>query len=106
MKNLPIKKDYFVDYIHQNCPGFYNDIDDLSKALDDLSLADTLRSENDWVDTQASNYRCIISIHGIMKHRKGEIKGSFKELEGTRFEKISTEREAQIKKGEFHCFLI
>ncbi|KAI7892842.1 Rad17 cell cycle checkpoint protein-domain-containing protein [Mucor mucedo] len=99
MNKLPIANDYFVDYIHQNSAGFYHDIDDISNAFDDLAFGDTLRYDSDWINEQASYYRCIISINGIMKYRKGAVKGAFKELAGTIFGKMAYEKRKESQKG-------
>ncbi|KAI8051789.1 Rad17 cell cycle checkpoint protein-domain-containing protein [Thamnidium elegans] len=86
INKLPVDNDYFIDYIHQNCIGFFQNIQDCSDALEDLGFADALRSEFDWSDRSASYYRGYISIHGIMKHRHHSTSKTLK-LAGTMFEK-------------------
>lgn len=82
--------DIFIDYVHQNCIGFFQDIESCSNALDELGFADALRSEFDWLDKSSAEYRNYISIYGVMKNRKGTAH-RFNRMAGTEFGKLKYE---------------
>lgn len=96
---MPVNNDYFIDYIHQNCIEFFQNIQDCSDALEDLGFADALRSEFDWLDRSASYYRGYISIHGIMKNRPQRTDKAFS-LTGTMFEKAKHEARKESNEGK------
>jgi hypothetical protein len=82
-----VDNDTFIGYVHQNCVGFFNDIEDLAKAFTELADADTLRSDVDFSEKYASIYRNYISSHGIMKNRHGDVGGEMKQLQAQLFKK-------------------
>ncbi|RCI04967.1 Cell cycle checkpoint protein rad17, partial [Rhizopus stolonifer] len=67
LNKLPMDPDLFSTYLHQNCLVFFEDIDSVAKSFDYLSLADTIRSSLDWQDGQASLYRSLVTMHGLME---------------------------------------
>ncbi|CEP08975.1 hypothetical protein [Parasitella parasitica] len=66
LAKLPVDNDMFISYLHQNYSEFFDDMESCSTLLGYLSDADTIRSQLDWQDTDASIYRGLVSIRGIM----------------------------------------
>ncbi|KAI8992572.1 Rad17 cell cycle checkpoint protein-domain-containing protein [Pilobolus umbonatus] len=80
INKLPIDNDLFISYIHENCIPFFDNIEDISKCLDYLQEADTLRSKVDWVNDIHSDCRFLVSTYGVMCNRNSSNPGktSFK----------------------------
>ncbi|CAO3621358.1 unnamed protein product [Mucor hiemalis] len=85
ISKIPKGNDGFIDYLHQNCIEFFDEIEHCAKALEDISNADTLRSTIDWQDSIGGLYRNFVSINGIMKNRTGKKQGLWRELAGPMF---------------------
>lgn len=82
-----MNNDTFISYVHQNCVSFFDDIEDCAKALTELGDADTIRSEVDLQDRVQSVYRNYVSLHGIMKNRKGVVGGKLRQVQAIMFKR-------------------
>jgi cell cycle checkpoint protein len=71
-----MENDLFITYLHQNCLGFFQDIESCAESMGYISEADTIRSKHDWQEAVASEYRNLISIHGIM--RKPDVRTNYR----------------------------
>ncbi|CAO3689093.1 unnamed protein product [Rhizopus stolonifer] len=98
INKLPVDNDLFISYLHENFITFHDRIEDCTKSLDSLSVADILRTKQDWQDHAPSNYRCLESMHGIMLSRKGKVGGILRQVKKPTF--FDTYSLLQRKKAE------
>lgn len=95
---MPVDNDLFISYLHENFITFHDRIEDCTKSLDSLSVADTLRTKQDWQNHTPSNYRCLESMYGIMSSRKGKVGGILRQVKKPTF--FDTYSLLQRKKAE------
>jgi hypothetical protein len=59
----------------------------------------------DWQDSVASLYRNFVTINGIMKNRKEQKVGAFKELAGPLFNNLRYDQLKRQREGKTHLFI-
>lgn len=62
----------FISYLHENCLMFQSDIEECAKSFEYMSTADIIRTPSD--------YRCLLSMHGIMATRKNKVGGVLRQM--------------------------
>ncbi|KAI8982112.1 Rad17 cell cycle checkpoint protein-domain-containing protein [Mycotypha africana] len=68
LHKLPVDHDLFISHLHQNCLDYFddNDMESLARCLSYLSDADTIRLRHDRHEPMLAEYRCEVSIRGMM----------------------------------------
>ncbi|KAI7902025.1 Rad17 cell cycle checkpoint protein-domain-containing protein [Cokeromyces recurvatus] len=66
LNKIPVDNDLFINYLHQNCLNFFEDIESCSRSLEYISDADVIRSNYDWQENMPSTYRNLVTMTGIM----------------------------------------
>ncbi|KAI9274727.1 Rad17 cell cycle checkpoint protein-domain-containing protein [Phascolomyces articulosus] len=70
MELLPVDSSLFLAYLHENMIRFFqDDLEACTKALDWISLADTMISKENWMETAPSQYQLLLAMRGIMQSR-------------------------------------
>ncbi|KAG0745053.1 hypothetical protein G6F57_009109 [Rhizopus arrhizus] len=80
INRLPVDNDMFISYLHENCLMFQSDIEECAKSFEYMSTADIIRTKQDWQNYTPSDYRCLLSMHGIMATRKNKVGGVLRQM--------------------------
>ncbi|KAI9493629.1 Rad17 cell cycle checkpoint protein-domain-containing protein [Zychaea mexicana] len=68
---LPVDSSTFQAFLYANIPKYFDsdDISSCAKALDWISLADSMTSTESWMDSTPSQYQCLLAMRGAMQSR-------------------------------------